>query len=88
MGKLREVLSVFLILGVVLFPLESQAEAEHIYVSWIDIDYMESNPLLGWLEDVKYQIASVSPFIGQFLLPEDDIADSDEETFVLGDDVS
>lgn len=88
MGKLRAIFSVFFILGVMIFPLKSQAEAEHIYVSWIDIDHMESNPMLGWFEDMKDKIADTSPFIGQFLLPENGFSEMDEEEFSYEDDAS
>ncbi len=86
MRKLQDTLRVFFILGLVVLPFKAQAEAEQIYVEWLDLDYMESNPMLGWIEDVKETIADTSPLIGQFLLPEDSVSGMDEDKLTYEDE--
>jgi len=90
MKKLLEILGAVIVVVSVLFPFVAYAEAEQIYVSGMDIDYMEPNPMSGWIEDMKDQIADTSPFIGQFLFPEESSVSSsaEEEEFIVEDDVS
>ena len=81
MKCLLKTFSIFFIVAIVLLPAKSQAAAEEIYVAWIDIDYMESNPFLGWLEEIKDQLADTSSFFGQLLFPkeEDIVLDAENE---------
>ncbi len=46
----------------ILLPLQLRAEAEPLYVSGLDLDYMESNQFLSWLEEMKYRLTESSPF--------------------------
>jgi hypothetical protein len=52
-----------LAVGYVLTPIQAKAEAELLYVSGFDLDYMESNRFFAWVEDVKYSLCEMSPFI-------------------------
>ena len=58
-GKI--LLNLFITTTLILLPLQIRAEAEPLYVSGLDLDYMESNQFLSWLEEVKYRLEETSP---------------------------
>lgn len=62
---------VLAVVTVLLTPVQSQAETEQLYVSGMDIDYMETNKVAGWIEDVKERLAEASPFLKEVMLAED-----------------
>ena len=86
MERLLKAISIFFIAATILLPLKSQAAAEEIYVAWIDIDYMESNPLSGWLEEIKDQLADTSSLFEQLLFPKEDdiVSDAENEELEYG----
>ena len=86
MERLLKSFSIFFLVAIVLLPAKSQAAAEEIYVAWIDIDYMESNPLSGWLEEIKDQLADTSSLFGQLFFPKEDgiVSDAENEELEYG----
>jgi hypothetical protein len=70
------VLYIFIMIGLVSTPLQLQAEAEPIYVSGLDLDYMEPNQFFSWIEEMKYTLSEVSPVIKNLLEAESDLLDA------------
>ncbi|MCK5896769.1 MAG: hypothetical protein KAG20_08190 [Cocleimonas sp.] len=70
------ILYVFIIIGFSSIPLQSQAEAEPIYVSGLDLDYMEPNQLFSWIEEVRYTLGEASPLIKNLLEAENDLLEA------------
>ncbi len=60
-------LVVLLLAGCMLTPLQLYAEAEPLYVSGLDLDYMEPNHFLSWVEEMKYRLSEVSPLFRNIL---------------------
>jgi hypothetical protein len=69
-------LSTVITAGCVLTPIQTQAEAEPLYVSGFDLDYMESNQFFAWLEDIKYSLCEVSPIIKEILEAENNLVEA------------
>lgn len=65
-----------LVVGCVLTPIQAQAEAEPLYVSGFDLDYMEPNRLFVWIEELKYSLCEMSPLIKDMLEAESDLLEA------------
>jgi hypothetical protein len=63
-------------IGLVSTPLQLHAEGEPIYVSGLDLDYMEPNRFFSWIEEMKYTLSEVSPVIKNLLEAESDLLDA------------
>ena len=68
-------LAVLLFTGYILTPLQLYAEAEALYVSGLDLDYMEPNHFLSWIEEMRYRLSEVSPLLRNILDPNGNLAD-------------
>ncbi|MCK5809697.1 MAG: hypothetical protein KAH00_01345 [Cocleimonas sp.] len=67
-------LVVLLFTGCLLTPMQLRAEAEPLYVSGFDLDSIESNDLLSWVEEVRYRLSEASPCFRNMLEPNDNLA--------------
>ena len=70
-----KILVVLLFTGSLLTPIQLHAEAEPLYVSGFDLDYMESNYFLSWVEEMRYQLSKASPYIKEMLESNNNLAD-------------
>ena len=68
-------LAVLLFTGCVLTPLKLHAEAEPLYVLGLDLDYMEPNYFLSWVEEMKYRLSEVSPLMRNIIDPNGNLSD-------------
>jgi len=63
------------LIGFMLISAQLYAEAEPLYVSGFDLDYMESNQFLSWVEEIRYRLSEVSPLLKNIIDPNGSLSD-------------
>ena len=81
MNTFQRMACLVVLVGSAWLPSQVSAESEQLYVSGMDIDNMEPNLMMAWLENVRDILIDASPFLEGILIPESALADLEEEEF-------
>jgi hypothetical protein len=71
----HKIICTLFLTGFMLIPVQLYAEAEPLYVLGLDLEYIESNQFLSWIEEMRYKLSEISPLLKNILDPQNNLSD-------------